>query len=85
MIVIVLQAGALLTAVIIFFRAESMLARMSRCTPLWVRSAVFLLAVGALWTGVTVLMGAVPSVASNLMGIGVALLLVFDRRQRPRA
>ena len=80
---IVLQAVVLIASLIILFRTEPALNRMSGRTPVGIRLAFCALAVGAvsMINGI-ILSGYVPTASSALVTMGVALLLNCERRFR---
>lgn len=78
-----LQVVCVIASVVVLWRAEPALNRMSRCTHLALRLAVHLLCVGAsAQIGAVVLLHHVPSVPEAIMTVGVALLLTCERRMR---
>lgn len=80
---LVLQAVTLLAAVIIITRAEPALNRMSRSTPIMLRLAIHLLAVGALSEIACIaIAGEVPSWSTAIITVGIAAMLVCERRLR---
>lgn len=79
---ILLQAIVLVAAVIIVWRAEPALNRMSPCTPFLIRVSFLLLTVGAAAEIVFIFAGDVPSWPAAITTIGVAALLFCERRLR---
>lgn len=77
-----LQALVVLAAVVIVVRAEPALNRMSRCTPFMVRASFHLLTLGAVAEIVFIVYGDVPSWPSAITTVGVAFLLVCEKRLR---
>ena len=79
---LLLQALVVLAAVVIVVRAEPALNRMSRCTPFMIRASFHLLTLGAAAEIVFILSGEVPSWPTAITTVGVAALLVCERRLR---
>lgn len=77
-----LQIIVVMAALVIIVRAEPALNRMSRYTPFVVRMAFHLLALGAVAEIVFVVSGEVPSWPTAIVTLGVAALLVCERRLR---
>ena len=77
-----LQIIVVLAAVVIIVRTEPALNRMSRCTPFMVRTAFHLLALGAAAEIVFIVTGDVPSWPAAIVTLGVAALLICERRLR---
>jgi len=77
-----LQMIVVLAAAVIVVRAEPALNRMSRCTPFMIRASLLLLTLGAVAEIVFVLSGDVPSWPTAITTVGVAALLVCERRLR---
>ncbi len=77
-----LQIIVVMAAAVIIVRAEPALNRMSRCTPIMVRVAFHLLALGAAAEIVCVITGDVPSWPAAIVTLGVATLLFCERRLR---
>ena len=77
-----LQIIVVMAALVIIVRAEPALNRMSRGTPLMVRGAFHLLALGAAAEIVFIMSGDVPSWPTAIVTLGVAALLVCERRLR---
>lgn len=82
MTTLLLQAIVLVAAVVIVWRAEPALNRMSPCTPFMIRASFLLLTVGAASEIVFIFAGDVPSWPSAIMTIGAAALLFCERRLR---
>lgn len=82
MTTIILQAIVLLAAVVIIVRAEPALNRMNRCTPFMVRAAFHLLTLGAAAEIVCVVAGDVPNWPTAIVAVGIAALLICERRLR---
>ena len=78
----ILQTLGSIAAVVIFWRAESILNLMAPGCRLLVRLAFWLLVVGAAAMAVRLWQGYVPPVAVVLSLMGMALLLVSERRVR---
>lgn len=76
------QIAVIVAAVMIVVRAEPALNRMSRDTPFVVRVAFHLLALGAVAEIVFIVAGDVPSWPMAIVTLGVAALLVCERRLR---
>ena len=74
------QVIGLLCTVVIVVRAESVLNRMNRQTPLLVRTAFHLLTVGAAAEIVCIVSGDAPSWSMVIVAAGVAMLLLCERR-----
>lgn len=79
---LILQTIVLVAAVVIILRTEPALNRMSRVTPLLVRSAFHLLTLGAVSEIVFILSGDVPTWSMAILCAGVAVLLICERRLR---
>lgn len=79
---LLLQGVALLSAGVILWRAEPAINRMSRCTPFMVRWSFILLVVGALALALHALSGRVPDAPTVLIAVGIAALLLCERRMR---
>ena len=77
-----LQAIFLLACVVILCRAEPATARMSGDTPLLIRLSFNLLAAGALAGIIYTLGGTVPHWLGVVLTLGIAALLLCDRRVR---
>lgn len=77
------QTLTLLSCGLIFSRAEPVL---NRChvlhTSLQINVAFFLLTIGSLVLGGSVLFGSVPSWPTTALAVGMALLLLCERRVR---
>lgn len=82
MTTVILQAIVVLAALVIIVRTEPALNRMSRCTPFMVRAAFHLLALGAAAEIVCIVVGDVPSWPTAIVTVGVAALLICERRLR---
>ena len=82
MTALLLKFVVLLAAGVIVVRAEPALNRMSRCTPFMVRASFHLLTLGAVAEIVFILSGDVPTWPTAIMIIGVAALLICERRLR---
>jgi hypothetical protein len=83
MIDLLLQALTAVAALLIFARAEPALNRMSAGTPILLRAAMHLLTVGAVATaGCILLFRYVPTAGQAVTTVGIALLLVCERRLR---
>ena len=78
----ILQAIVLVAALVIVVRSEPALNRMSRCTPFMIRASFHLLTVGAVAEIVFILAGDVPSWPTAITSVGVAALLLCERRLR---
>lgn len=76
------QLLAIAACVVIVWRAEPVLNRMSRCTPVLVRLAFLLVIVAATSAITMILLGDVPPWPSVLGSIGTAALLFCERRLR---
>ncbi|WP_412479926.1 hypothetical protein [Azonexus sp. IMCC34839] len=79
---IAINMFVVIAAIIIIYRTEPVLNRMSRCTPFMVRAAFYLLSIGAACQIVSVVTGESTSISSAIMTGGVAALLVCERRLR---
>ena len=79
---LILQTLGFIAAVVIFWRAESVLNLMAPGCRLLVRLAFWLLVVGAAAMAVRLWQGYVPPPAVVLTLAGMALLLVSERRVR---
>lgn len=82
MTTLLLQAIVLVAAVIIVWRAEPALNRMSPCTPFLIRVSFLMLAVGAVAEIVFIFAGDVPSWPTAITTVGAAALLFCERRLR---
>lgn len=82
MLDLIAQLLAAAAAVVIIWRAEPALSRMSRCTPLMVRCAFWLLAVGAAGAILCIVSGDVPPWPAIIGAWGAAALLFCERRLR---
>ena len=82
MTALLLKFVVLLAAGVIVVRAEPALNRMSRCTPFMIRASFHLLTLGAAAEIVFILSGDVPTWPTAIMIIGVAALLICERRLR---
>lgn len=82
MTTMLLQSIVLVAAVIIVWRAEPALNRMSPCTPFLIRVSFLMLAVGAVAEIVFIFAGDVPSWPTAITSAGVAALLFCERRLR---
>lgn len=82
MTTLLLQSIVLVAAVIIVWRAEPALNRMSPCTPFLIRVSFHLLTLGAVAEIVFILSGDVPSWPTAITTVGVAALLICERRLR---
>lgn len=70
-------------SIIIFVRSEGAMARMHASTHLIIRLAMWLLTVGAVANvGAIALFGHIPDVPSVLLTVGIATLLMCERRMR---
>lgn len=77
------QGLSVAACVVIIVRAEGAINRMSRCTPFLVRSAFWLLLVGAAGSGMCIVLdGDVPPWPAVFGVWGAALLLFCERRLR---
>ena len=79
---LILQCAELLLAGVMLWRAEPALNRMSRCTPFMIRASFHLLTLGAAAEIVFILSGEVPSWPTAITTVGVAALLICERRLR---
>lgn len=80
---LLIQATALIACAIIVARAEPALNRMGKSTPILIRLSIHLLAVGALSEiGCILFSGEVPNWPTVIISIGIAALLVCERRLR---
>ena len=77
----IMQIVAVLCAAVIFYRAEGAVNKMGPGCPFTLRAAFWLLTVGAAWLSWSVLQGYMPSPATCFALIGVALLLMAERRR----
>lgn len=82
MLALLAQSLAIAACVVIVWRAEPVLNRMSPCTPWVVRIAFWLIAIAAIGAIVCMLMGDVPPWPSVIGACGTAALLFCDRRLR---
>lgn len=83
MIALILQILCIVASIGVLWRAEPALNRMSCDTHIVLRLAVHLLCVGAVaQIGAIWLFSHVPSVPELMMTIGIALLLICERRLR---
>lgn len=82
MCAIVLRVVVLLASVIVLARSEPALNRMDRDTSLIVRVAFHLLAVGAAAQIVFLVLGDLPSWPTAIVLVGVAGLLICEKRLR---
>ena len=82
MTALLLQSFVLVAASVIVFRAEPALNLMSPCTPFMIRASFHLLTLGAVAEIVFVLVGDVPSWPASIMTVGVALLVICEKRLR---
>lgn len=80
--VLLLQFIVLIAAAVVIARAEPALNRMGRHTPILVRVSFHLLTVGAAAEIVFVLAGHVPDWHSAITTVGIATLLMCERRLR---
>lgn len=80
---LLIQASTLIAALVILYRTEPALNRMGRSTPILIRISIYLLAVGALTEiGCIVFGGEVPTWPTVITTVGIAALLVCERRLR---
>ena len=77
-----LQFFGFVLALVIFWRAESVLNIMAAGCRFLVRVAFWLLVVGAAWLAVSIWQGYTPPLAVLIPLAGTALLLVSERRVR---
>lgn len=82
MIANILSVIVMVAAIVIVIRAEPALNRMNACTPFMVRSAFHLLTLGSTAEIVSILLGEAPSWPTAIVFLGVASLLVCERRLR---
>lgn len=82
MIPMLLTLLALLACIIILWRAEPALARMTPATPFTIRLAMWLLVVGAAAQLLALAMGITPQWPTVVLELGVACLLYCERRLR---
>lgn len=82
MIDAVLQALAALACVVVIVRAEPALSRMTQYTDMRVRIAIWLCIVGAAGRLGWIVLGGVPDPITVIMMIGLAALLICERRIR---
>ena len=82
MTALLLKLVVLLAAGVIVVRAEPALNRMSRCTPFMIRASFHLLTLGAVAEIVFVVSGDVPTWPTAITTVGVAFLLVCEKRLR---
>jgi hypothetical protein len=82
MIDLTLQTLGFIAAVVVFWRAESILNLMAPGCRLLVRLAFWLLVVGAAAFAVRIWQGYTPPAGAALAFMGMALLLVSERRVR---
>lgn len=80
----VAQLIAVLACAVILVRAENTINHMTRCTPMPVRIAFWLIGIGAVAAIVNVLLGSVPPWPSVFGSAGIAVYLVVERRTWPR-
>ncbi len=76
------QIVALLAALVIFLRAEPVINLMGRACTLPVRVAFWLLSVGSAWLILSISQGYIPPPAVTLTLLGVAVLMLTERRIR---
>lgn len=76
------QLIAASACLVIIFRAEPVLNRMSRCTPILIRAAFLLIVVGAAGAVLCILLGDVPPWPAVIGALGTAALLFCERRLR---
>lgn len=82
---IALQVVTAISAALIFWRAESVINHMSRACSHLIRVSFWVTAVGALSVVATIaLCDHKPHPAESMMIVGLAMLLVGDRRARRR-
>lgn len=82
MTALLLKFVVLIAAGVIIVRAEPALNRMSRCTPFMIRASFNLLTLGAAAQIVFIMVGEVPSWPTAITTVGVAALLICERRLR---
>lgn len=76
------QGLTLIACGVIVWRVEPALNRMSRCTSLLINTSFWLLLGSALFGAYGVLSGSVPAWPGVALAVGVALLLICERRIR---
>jgi hypothetical protein len=76
----IIQVLSFVVAGIIFWRGEAILNSMNKNCFIIVRLAFWFIVVGAFGLSVVIMQGYVPSVMVLLMIIGIALLLLTERR-----
>ena len=74
------QLVGLITAIIIFWRAEGIINQMSKECIMLIRLAFWLMVVGSFGMTIIIMQGYVPPVMVLLMTAGLALLLITERR-----
>lgn len=82
MTALLLKVIVVLASLVIVFRSEPALNRMTRATPILVRLAFYLLTLGAVAEILFVLAGKVPNWPTAIMLAGIAALLFCERRLR---
>lgn len=82
MIEILLKLTGIVIALLILWRAEPALNRMSEDTHWMIRYALLMIAAGAMTLLLYTIAGQTPDITALFLAAGLALLLICDRRLR---